>query len=392
MQYNILAGNLATPEHFPFAKPHLLDWSHRRQAILDRIRGIVPLLTPTQGSSPEPIAPVPSNSPTSAPKSTPALPTFLCFQELTDFYTWFEPQLRALGYHCLYVKRPSLHMSNWSGTEKQDGCLVAYQTSEIARVVDVEQVNYDDAHDRVALLALLEWRNPPPAPSPPYILLATTHLYWDSRRLSVQVNELDHLLTSLQRMQRKWAQAGPIPTVVAGDFNNGPSSQLYSRVVDHHTFHPPRTTPPPPASTPHYLYRYDSSYAAGGREPLATSVTNRRCWTIDYIFYSHEATRLTPHPAAAAAADTQPPTPHPLLRVRGTVPIPSEAELRSEAGPEGWNEDAKLKRAGQIGQGIPNSKEPSDHVPLLTCFEVVAAAEVREGGKEAGGAAGVSAA
>ena len=417
MQYNILAGNLGTPEHFPFAKPHLLHWPHRRAAIVDKIKA---MLTPSTSSTSTPTSPPPpsstSSSPSPAPPPSPdSLPTFLCFQELTDYWTYFEPQLSALGYSSIYVKRPSLHVSNWSGTEKHDGCMVAYQSGVVERVVDVEQINYDDAHDRVALLVLLEWKEKVKGCSP-YVLLATTHLYWDAKRLSVQVNELDHLLTSIGRMQAKWTQAGvedggrgkdgeeggggdaalPIPTVIAGDFNNGPSSQIYSRVVAHHTFHPLKTSRPavtaaaaatssssspsssssssstsPPPPMRHWLYRYDSSYAASGKEPPCTSVTNRRCWTIDYIFYSQAATLLP-----LSAAPSTPPAPHPLLRVTHTVPIPSEEELRSEEGPVGWSEDPRLKKAGQIGQGIPNSKQPSDHVPLLARFELVPVQQV----------------
>ena len=404
MQYNILAGPLATSEHFPFAKPHLLDWSYRRQAIIDKIKEMM---------TPSPTAASASSSSASASASSAglgSLPTFLCFQELTDYWTYFEPQLSALGYKSIYIKRPSLHMSNWSGTEKHDGCLIAYQHTLIARVVDVEQINYDDSHDRVGLVALLQWAAPPQGVCP-YVLVGTTHLYWDHRLLAVQVNELDQLLTSVTRMQRKHETdvvpgvggeeggegvvVGPIPTVISGDFNNGPNSQIYSRVVDHHTFHPTATTPTTASSSnnsrgnsrsangssrtttqhsaaqhdKHFLYRYESSYAAGGKEPPCTTATHRRCWTIDYIFYSHSA---TPLPTTHTQASTTPhPPPTPLLRVTHTNPLPSEADLRSESGPVGWNDDERLKRAGQIQEGIPNSKQPSDHVPLFARFEVV---------------------
>jgi hypothetical protein len=49
MQYNVLAGNLGTPEHFPYTKPHLLDWSFRRQQILSKVRH---MLAPAAPSSP----------------------------------------------------------------------------------------------------------------------------------------------------------------------------------------------------------------------------------------------------------------------------------------------------------------------------------------------------
>ena len=409
MQYNILAGPLATSEHFPFAKPHLLDWSYRRQAIINKIKEMMTPYPPTTTTSTTPTTqhPLPASPP--QPSTVASLPTFLCFQELTDYWTYFEPQLSALGYKGIYIKRPSLHMSNWSGTEKHDGCMVAYQSSMIRRVVDVDQINYDDAHDRVGLVVLLEWSDPPEGVCP-YVMVGTTHLYWDHKLLAVQVNELDQLLTSITRMQRKHESepvegggvVGPIPTVISGDFNNGPNSQIYSRIVDHHTFHPIATTSLSTRSRTaaakgsptgsdngahdkHFLYRYESSYAAGGKEPPCTTATHRRCWTIDYIFYSHSATQL---PTSTAAVDTQP-NPIQLLRVTHTNPLPTESDLRSESGPAGWNEDERLKRTGQIQEGIPNSKQPSDHVPLFARFEVVGQREERREAGVGGGSAGV---
>jgi mRNA deadenylase 3'-5' endonuclease subunit Ccr4 len=92
-------------------------------------------------------------------------------------------------------------------------------------------------------------------------------------------------------------------------------------------------------------------------EPPHTTVNYRRCWTIDYIWYSNR--HMVP---------------------RRILDIPSEDILRSEEGPPGWfNRLAMSDSFNRLGRlptglhgnhnGIPNSQFGSDHVPLMTEFE-----------------------
>jgi len=57
----------------------------------------------------------------------------------------------------------------------------------------------------------------------------------------------------------------------------------------------------------------------------------------------------------------------------GVLEIPSESDLRSENGPEGWVEREKkmgepLLDPQKNNNGIPNSVFGSDHIPLLGIF------------------------
>ena len=387
MQYNILAGNLGTPDHFPFAQPHLLHWPHRRQAIINKIKA---MLTPHPHSSP------PSPSPTPSPPPPPPPPLLPLPIPLPPRFTRCAAHVSLLpgADRLLDVVRAAAAGAGLRLPLRQAPVAARQQLErdgEARRlhggvpverhraVVDVEQINYDDAHDRVALVVLLEWRERVEGCSP-YVMLATTHLYWDAKRLSVQVNELDHLLTSIGRMQTKWTQAGggsgggegqgdgegkgegggsgvalPIPTVIAGDFNNGPSSQIYSRVVAHHTFHPLKTTrpattpsslPPSSSSSPpssssassaaaaappvrHWLYRYDSSYAASGKEPPCTSVTHPAL--LDHRLHLLLAVG---HPPPPVCRPTQPthPSPPAARHSHRTHPRRGGAEVGAGAG------------------------------------------------------------
>lgn len=92
-------------------------------------------------------------------------------------------------------------------------------------------------------------------------------------------------------------------------------------------------------------------------EPPHTTVNYRRCWTIDYIWYSQSS--LVP----AKILD-----------------IPDESVLRSEEGPLNWLNRLALadsyNKSGRLPSGlhgnhngIPNSKFGSDHVPIMAEFE-----------------------
>jgi mRNA deadenylase 3'-5' endonuclease subunit Ccr4 len=92
-------------------------------------------------------------------------------------------------------------------------------------------------------------------------------------------------------------------------------------------------------------------------EPPHTTVNYRRCWTIDYIWYSQSS--LVP----AKILD-----------------IPDESILRSEEGPPNWLNRLALSdsynKSGRLPSGlhgnhngIPNSKFGSDHVPIMAEFE-----------------------
>lgn len=96
-------------------------------------------------------------------------------------------------------------------------------------------------------------------------------------------------------------------------------------------------------------------------EPPHTTVNFRRCWTIDYIWYSQS--NLVPYKI---------------------LDIPSEETLRQEEGPLNWFNRLAMSdsysKSGRLPSGfqgnhngIPNSRFGSDHIPLMTELEFLSA-------------------
>lgn len=51
----------------------------------------------------------------------------VCLEELTDYWTYFKPEMQSRGYDSVFVKRPSVNPSTWSGKRKQDGCGIFFK-------------------------------------------------------------------------------------------------------------------------------------------------------------------------------------------------------------------------------------------------------------------------
>lgn len=112
---------------------------------------------------------------------------------------------------------------------------------------------------------------------------------------------------------------------------------------------------PSPDNHPYVVVDVNQQEESFGQfEPPHTTVNYRRCWTIDYIWYNEK-----------------------YLRPIRIWKIPSESELRQEEGPPGWltvmmAEDSSGRLpAGRRGNhnGIPNSIQGSDHVPIMAEFQ-----------------------
>jgi hypothetical protein len=196
----------------------------------------------------------------------------------------------------------------------------------------------------------------------------------DAAKAAVQLDEVDELLAAVDEWCARFRSNAPPPVIIAGDFNNGPGSAPYRKMVDagyaSAYLRYPDADPARPA--------VDGAPPACGHDAPLTTCSFRRTWTVDFIWYRSGGGGGGAHAdaaAAAAAADTGLAPTH-LLRV------PPEASLRADAGPEGWVERENALRAregvlpldmggaaGGLGHGgIPNRAYPSDHVPLATRF------------------------
>ncbi|KAH7492067.1 hypothetical protein PRIC1_002459 [Phytophthora ramorum] len=353
VQLNILASNLATRNHFPYVLESSLNWENRKMALLRQLEALDA--------------------------------DVLCLEELSDYWTFFKPQLQDRGYESVYVKRPSIHVSNWSGEKKHDGCGIFFKKDKF-ELKEFEAVNFHDPHDRVAVLALLKMRH-----FAQYVLVGCTHLWWNAKKVDHQMAELYELEEEVIRMssdvkdkyERDLAGTvtgqNSVPIVLCGDFNNSPESPIYEYMENSfmqkpnlegvsevfrsaYAFYKPNALA---SALEHSEDTLRSLKVEEGKkaEPPHTTVNFRRCWTIDYVWYSKSS--LVPS------------------RV---LEIPPEGELRAEDGPGNWfNRLAladSLNRSGRLPSGlhgnyngIPNSVFGSDHVPIMAEFEFLCASE-----------------
>jgi len=360
---------MASPPHFPHVKPEFLAWKQRKHTLLNEIRHLV--AAPTLGRSPL--------------SSQPELDV-LCCQELTNYWECFAAEMRQLGYASVYVKRPSLHATSWSGMDKEDGCGIFFRDDRFVLIKE-RSINFKDEHDRVALMVLLEHRteqlegrseDTQHEEERELILVVTSHLYWDPSRVEDQLKELREVEEGIEKMksfaERKY-KLKRLPIIFCGDFNNTPRSPIYRFMRQEISLGEKEQKGMRSAYENYGLLQKEKgliqmgseqfSGEEGALEPAHTTVTSRRCHTIDYIWYSPM---------------------HFLPRF--LLEVPEEEALRKEDGPELWVErenerivqDAKKKgkdpaeavfKSGCNYNGLPNSAFGSDHIPLLAIFELL---------------------
>ncbi|CAI5705276.1 unnamed protein product [Peronospora effusa] len=355
VQLNILASNLATRNHFPYVLESSLNWENRKLALLRQLDALDA--------------------------------DVVCLEELSDYWTFFKPELQDRGYESVYVKRPSIHVSNWSGEKKHDGCGIFYKKDKF-ELKEFEAINFHDPHDRVAVLALLKMRH-----FAQFVLVGCTHLWWNAKKMDHQMAELFELEEEVIRMssdvkdkyERDLVETvtGPnrVPIVLCGDFNNCPESPIYEYMENSfmqkpnlegvsevfrsaYAFYKPNALA---SALEHSKEALQSFKVEEGKkaEPPHTTVNFRRCWTIDYIWYTKSS--LVPSRVLA---------------------IPPETELRAEDGPGNWfNQLAMTDNLNPSGRlpsglhgnynGIPNSVFGSDHVPIMAEFEFLCASKDR---------------
>eukprot|EP00126_Sphaerothecum_destruens_P008738 Sdes_comp20330_c0_seq1m14020 len=258
------------------------------------------------------------------------------------------------------MERPSVHVSSWTGKKKYDGCGIFYKRN-IFDIVDEQSVTYTDKHDRIALIILLRFKK-----NHRHLLVGNTHIYWNHRAIQEQLKELGEFDSAITEMKLNYSNqfSDPdIPVVVCGDFNNGPQSEVYKymsqeflqgagcRMRSAYDIYKLRKGP-----SDEIILTEESPFGAA-YEPDFTSVNFKRCWTIDYIWYSSGNILTT-----------------------GLLEIPSEDFMRRHSGPEGWinrvNAAKKLKgepllEVDMNNNGIPNGEFGSDHLLIAAGFDLL---------------------
>jgi CCR4-NOT transcription complex subunit 6 len=196
IQFNILSSSLSTEEHFPYVKKENLIFEENRKInLMNELKYVIKKCD--------------SN--------------IICLQELSDYRTFFQKEFFKLGFDSVYLKRPNTHESNWSGLIKSDGLGIFYK-EEMFDLIKVEEIYYQDDHDRIGLIVILNYKK-----TKQKIIVTTTHLYWNFNKIEVQLNELKFLEKNLENILKKEKD---LQIFLCGDLNNTPDSKIYNYLLN----------------------------------------------------------------------------------------------------------------------------------------------------------------
>lgn len=162
--------------------------------------------------------------------------------------------------------------------------MLAPQPTELYRVSSLHVAGYSsDLLDRsrrgnVALLTKFQRCDDPSA----MFVVATTHLFWDPTQEDVKLLQTRRLLHHLDAFT---SAHQPVCTVLAGDFNSLPDSEVYRFIREHGQFasayeHYPRTTDTNAAVAEPAFTNVNGAEPGSGGQQVARFVG-----TLDYIFY-----------------------------------------------------------------------------------------------------------
>ncbi|KAG8443748.1 hypothetical protein GDO86_009067 [Hymenochirus boettgeri] len=326
----------------------------------------------------------------------------LCLQEVQEdhYKTQIKPSLESLGYICEYKTRTG---------SKPDGCAICFKSLKFS-LVSVTPVEYYRPNialldrDNIGLVLMLR---PKIEREAPVICVANTHLLYNPRRGDIKLTQLAILLAEIAGLastkEREFC-----PIVLCGDFNSVPGSPLHQFIkegklnyggmtigkvsgqepytrgqrilsipiwpkslgINQNCLYEPKKrtemTEGKPNKEPtrestekipmgnhervdsrlHHHFSLSSVYSHFIPEtgvPEITTCHSRASHTVDYIFYSAAINDNHSHQGTDLAGCG--------LQLLGRLSLLTEQDL--------WSIN-----------GLPNERNPSDHLPLLAKFRM----------------------
>ncbi|XP_058922219.1 nocturnin isoform X1 [Kogia breviceps] len=240
MQWNILAQALGEgKDNFVRCPLEALRWEERKCLILEEILAYQPHI--------------------------------LCLQEVDHYFDTFQPLLSRLGYQGTFLPKPWSPCLDVQRNNGPDGCALFFLQSRFRLVnsANIRLTAMTLKTNQVAIAQTLECRE-----SGRQLCVAVTHLKaragWERFRSAQGCD----LLQNLQNI----TQGAKIPLIVCGDFNAGPTEEVYRHFA---------------SSSLNLDSAYKLLSADGQSEPPYTSWkirTSGECrHTLDYIWYSRRA-------------------------------------------------------------------------------------------------------
>ncbi|KAK0735407.1 Endonuclease/exonuclease/phosphatase [Apiosordaria backusii] len=319
LTWNILCERFATKQMYGYTAPTALEWSYRKQLILDEI--------------------------------SDRNPDILCLQEISrDAYQEeFSPDLAKLGYRGVQWSRPKIKTMAPNVAGGVDGCATFWKSDKWIilqkEMLDYAQLtmarpdlkqNHDVYNramgkDNIGTICMLESRT-----TGARMIVANTHLAWEPDLSDVKLLQTACLMENVAKLGDKWARMPPmaikdkkaiqgileegeerqelpepgpsqeyrnntdIPLLICGDYNSTPSSGVYEflatgRLSKDHPEWLGRKYGNFSRDGVEHTFNLRSAYAhlkGGPQELTFTNYTPTFREVIDYIWYSTNTLEL----------------------------------------------------------------------------------------------------
>lgn len=320
MSYNTLCQHYATPTMYKYTPSWALDWEYRRNALQEEVLSY--------------------------------RSDIICMQEVESrtFTEFWQPLMVDLGYKALFFCKTRSKTMSDADSKKVDGCATFYKTSKFT-LMQKQNFEFNSIcmgsekykktkdlfnrfmnKDNIALITFLQHNE-----TGEKIVIANNHLHWDPAFNDVKTVQVGILLEELQGMLKKFNHTSSIDDIkntsliICGDFNSVRESAVYqlfsTGVVSKHEDLSGRDYGRFTEEGFRHIFKLNSAYDAIGELPF-TNFSPGFTNVIDYIWYST-----------------------PTLKVKGLL---------------GKVDEDYVSR----GIGFPDAHFPSDHIPLVTKFQI----------------------
>lgn len=320
MSYNVLCHHYATTKLFKYTPSWALNWDYRRNALQEEI-----LRHDTD---------------------------IVCMQEVETktYHEFWTPVMAKFGYKGLFFSKTRSKTMSETDSKKVDGCATFFKTSKFLFILK-QHFEYNSVcmgsdkykktkdlfnrfmnKDNIALITFLQH-----VETGEKILIANTHLHWDPAFNDVKTLQVGILLEELQGIMKKLHRTSSMDEaknsslVVCGDFNSTKNSAVYqlfsTGTVSKHQDLDGRDYGRFTDEGFHHNFKLKSAYDYLPDMPF-TNFSPTFTDFIDYIWYSTSN-----------------------LQVKGLLGKVDEEYASHHI-------------------GIPNAHFPSDHIPVITKFQI----------------------
>lgn len=321
MSYNTLCQHYATTKLYKYTPSWALDWEFRKNAMKEEIFRI--------GTD------------------------IICLQEVETrtFHEFWSPVMAAVGYKGFFFSKTRSKTMGEQESKKVDGCATFYRTSKF-QFVQKQNFEYNSVcmgsdkykktkdlfnrfmnKDHVALIVQLQHIE-----SGERVIIVNTHLHWDPAFNDVKALQVGILMEEMLGIIKKFNNVQSqedvknASVVICGDFNSTKDSAVYqlfsTGAVLNHDDLEGRDYGTFTDEGFHHSFKMKSAYDHLGSDLPFTNFTPTFTDVIDYIWYTT-----------------------PTLQVQGLLGKADEEYMSHHI-------------------GIPNAHFASDHIPLVTKFQI----------------------